>query len=90
MPQDLDFYKKIQLTKRLQETLQLVAEGKSDVQIGGILGISFDTAHGYRKDLRAIFDAHCSTQLVIKAVLLGFIDTDKIWGNTTEDPENPK
>jgi DNA-binding CsgD family transcriptional regulator len=77
----LDWYRNIKLTRRLQETLQYVAEGKTDTGIAVILSIHPMTAKRYRKDLRRIFNAHSTAELITKAVTLGFVNTDKVWEN---------
>ncbi|KRA84099.1 helix-turn-helix transcriptional regulator [Altererythrobacter sp. Root672] len=53
------------LSRREQECLRLVAAGKSDWEIGRILGIAEATARQYVKRARAAYDVATRTQLVV-------------------------
>jgi DNA-binding CsgD family transcriptional regulator len=72
------WYSHIKLDARLQESLQLIAEGKTDDQIACSLKLSHESAKRDRKKLREIFSSGSTAELITKAVALGFIDTDKI------------
>jgi DNA-binding CsgD family transcriptional regulator len=76
-----DWYCRIELTPRLKETLQLLASGYTDQQIALEMDFSPETAKRNRKDLREIFNSHNTTEMVTKAVALGFVDVQKIWAN---------
>jgi LuxR family transcriptional regulator, quorum-sensing system regulator CciR len=53
------------LSPRELECLRLVAMGKTDWEIGMILGLSIETARQYVKRARAAYDAVSRTQLVV-------------------------
>ena len=53
------------LSRREIQCLQLVAMGKTDWEIGRILGLSTETARQYVKRARAAYDAVSRTQLVV-------------------------
>jgi LuxR family transcriptional regulator, quorum-sensing system regulator CciR len=53
------------LSPRELECLRLVAMGKTDWEIGTILGLSIETARQYVKRARAAYDAVSRTQLVV-------------------------
>jgi DNA-binding CsgD family transcriptional regulator len=78
MKKKYSWYSHIKLDKRLQDTLQLIAEGKTDDQISIILNRSHESAKRDRKKLRSLFQAQSTAELITKSVALGFIDTDKI------------
>jgi DNA-binding CsgD family transcriptional regulator len=66
------------LSRREQECLRLVAAGKSDWEIGRILGIAEATARQYVKRARAAYDVATRTQLVVHGLRdawIGFGDT---------------
>ena len=56
------------LTPREREILQLLAEGKSNKEIGNILGISVKTAETHRANIMLKLDFHSITELVRYAV----------------------
>lgn len=53
------------LSRREVQCLRLVALGKTDWEIGVILGLSPETAHQYVKRARAAYDAVSRSQLVV-------------------------
>lgn len=53
------------LSRREVQCLQLVAMGKTDWEIGRILGLSTETARQYVKRARAAYDAVSRTQLAV-------------------------
>jgi DNA-binding NarL/FixJ family response regulator len=56
------------LTPRQREVLQLVAEGKSNKEIGTMLGMSAKTAETHRTHIMARLDLHTMTELVRYAI----------------------
>jgi DNA-binding NarL/FixJ family response regulator len=56
------------LTPREREILQLLAEGKSNKEIAGVLGISVKTAETHRANIMLKLDFHSITELVRYAV----------------------
>jgi len=56
------------LTPRQREILQLLAEGKSNKEIAGVLGISVKTAETHRANIMLKLDFHSITELVRYAV----------------------
>jgi DNA-binding NarL/FixJ family response regulator len=56
------------LTPREREILQLLAEGKSNKEIAGFLGISVKTAETHRANIMLKMDFHSITELVRYAV----------------------
>ena len=56
------------LTPREREIVQLLAEGKSNKEIGGLLGISVKTAETHRANIMLKLDIHSITELVRYAV----------------------
>ena len=56
------------LTKREREVLQLLAEGKSNKEIGTVLGISTKTAETHRTRLMAKLGVHSIAELVRYAI----------------------
>jgi len=61
------------LSRRELQCVELVAAGKSDWEIGVILGISRETARQYVKRARAAYDAVSRSQLAIRALVDGRI-----------------
>ncbi|MCL5746422.1 MAG: LuxR C-terminal-related transcriptional regulator [Acidobacteria bacterium] len=61
------------LTRREEEVLRLVAEGKSTKQIAGALGISFKTAVSHRSRIMQKLDIHETATLVRFAIRHGVI-----------------
>lgn len=62
------------LSLREQQVLQHVAEGMTNPQIGGILGISHKTVARHRERIMNKLDMHSSTELVKFAIRTGLID----------------
>lgn len=62
------------LTRREREVLQLLAEGKSNKEIGAALGISVKTAETHRARLMAKLGVHSVAELVRYAVRNQIID----------------
>ncbi|SMF61054.1 LuxR family transcriptional regulator, quorum-sensing system regulator CciR [Allosphingosinicella indica] len=56
------------LSRRERQCVRLIAEGKSDWEIGVILGLSAETVHGYVKRARAAYDVATRAQLVVCAL----------------------
>ena len=61
------------LSRREQACLRLAAAGKSDWEIGRILGIAEETARQYLKRARAAYDVPTRTQLVVHGLRDGWI-----------------
>lgn len=59
------------LTARQRECTALVAQGKTDWEIGQIIGISRDTVHEYIEAARKKFDVRSRPQLVLAAFRSG-------------------
>lgn len=66
-------YDPIRLTPRQLECIVLMARGKSDWEIGKILGISEETAKRYAKDAREAYGVPKRIQVVIRALFDGQI-----------------
>jgi DNA-binding NarL/FixJ family response regulator len=64
----VDRYSRSRLTPREREILQLLAEGKSNKEIAGFLGISVKTAETHRANIMLKLDFHSITELVRYAV----------------------
>jgi DNA-binding NarL/FixJ family response regulator len=56
------------LTPRQREILQLLAEGKSNKEVAGVLGISVKTAETHRANIMLKLNFHSITELVRYAV----------------------
>ena len=65
------------LSRREIECLRLVAAGKTDDEIGTILGISRETARQYVKRARSAYDVVSRTQLAVLGLRDGHIDFDE-------------
>jgi LuxR family quorum sensing-dependent transcriptional regulator len=63
----------ITLSKREQEVLQWAAEGKSEWEIGLILGLSEHTAEKFIRSARMKLQAGNRTHAVAQAIRLGLI-----------------
>jgi LuxR family quorum-sensing system transcriptional regulator CciR len=61
------------LSPRELQCLRLVAAGKSDWEIGKIIGISEETAHQYVKRARAAYGVVTRAQLVVEGLRTGRI-----------------
>jgi two-component system response regulator NreC len=70
MGKDLDI-----LSKRERQVLELVAEGKTNPQIGSQLGISPKTVARHRERIMSKLDMHTAADLVKFAIRTGLIDT---------------
>ena len=66
------------LSKREIECVRLVALGKSDWEIGVILGISAETAKQYVKQSRLAYGVASRTQLAVCALYDGWIDFNEV------------
>ncbi len=64
------------LSDRKLECLQLLAIGKTDFEIGGILGLKVSTVRSYMALLRQDFDVYSRTQLAAEALRFGLISYD--------------
>ena len=67
-PRDDSASDRRRLTPREREILQLLAEGKSNKEIAGFLGISVKTAETHRANIMLKLDFHSITELVRYAV----------------------
>jgi LuxR family transcriptional regulator, quorum-sensing system regulator CciR len=65
------------LSPREQQCLRLVARGKTDWEIGRLLGISEATARQYVKRARAAYDVVSRTQLVVHGLRDAWIGFDE-------------
>jgi DNA-binding NarL/FixJ family response regulator len=61
------------LTAREREVLQLVAEGKSSKEIGGLLSIAVKTAETHRANIMTKLDIHDTAGLVRYAIRRGLV-----------------
>lgn len=66
------------LSPRQIECVALVAQGKSDWEIGQILGLSRDTVHEYVEAARQRYGVRRRTQLVLWAVRDGHLNIDAL------------
>lgn len=64
------------LTRRELECLKWVAAGRSDPQIGMILGLSPNTIHAHVEAAKRKLMANSRAQLVLRAVMAGIIRSD--------------
>ncbi len=64
----LNYSSRSRLTPREREILQLLAEGKSNKEVAGFLGISVKTAETHRANIMLKLDFHSITELVRYAV----------------------
>ncbi len=64
------------LTNREREVLQLIAEGRSNREIAGLLHISVKTVETHRANLMAKLDIHSTAELTQYAIRKGMISTD--------------
>jgi LuxR family quorum-sensing system transcriptional regulator CciR len=70
----------VHVSNRERECLVWIARGKSDSEIGTILGISTETVRQYVKHARAAYDVVSRSQLVAHALLAGTISFPEIAG----------
>lgn len=68
------------VSDRERECLLWIARGKTDSEIGTILGISAETVRQYVKHARATYDVVSRSQLVAHALLAGTISFPEIAG----------
>jgi two-component system, NarL family, response regulator NreC len=61
------------LTRRQRQVLQLVAEGRTTKEIGGLLGVSAKTAESHRVALMAKLDLHDTASVVRYAIRHGLV-----------------
>jgi two-component system response regulator NreC len=61
------------LTPREREILQLLAEGKSNKDIAGLLNLSLYTVETHRRNLQDKLNVHSFAELILYAVRKGFI-----------------
>jgi two-component system response regulator NreC len=64
------------LTNREREVLQLIAEGRSNREIAGLLHISVKTVETHRANLMDKLDIHSTAELTQYAIQKGMISTD--------------
>jgi DNA-binding NarL/FixJ family response regulator len=63
-----------QLSAREIQVLRLVAMGRSNKEIAGLLGVSVNTVAVHRSNLMATLDVHKAAELVLIAVKKGLVD----------------
>lgn len=68
----------IALSPRQIDCIDLVAQGKSDWEIGQILGLSRDTVHEYVEGARRRYGVRRRTQLVLRAVRDGHLNIEAL------------
>lgn len=68
----------VALSPRQIDCIDLVAQGKSDWEIGQILGLSRDTVHEYVEGARRRYGVRRRTQLVLRAVRDGHLNIDAL------------
>jgi DNA-binding NarL/FixJ family response regulator len=61
------------LTQREREVLQLIAEGKTNKEISGMLAMSVKTVESHRRNLMLKLDIHETASLVRHAIRIGLI-----------------
>lgn len=66
------------LSPRQIDCIDLVARGKSDWEIGQILGLSRDTVHEYVESARRRYGVRRRTQLVLRALRDGHLNIDAL------------
>ena len=70
--------KPVALSPRQIDCLDLVAQGKSDWEIGQILGLSRDTVHEYVEGARRRYGVRRRTQLVLRAFRDGHLNIEAL------------
>lgn len=73
-----DLHARPRLSRRQQQCVALMAQGKSDWEIGIILSLSEETVTGYLNAARDRFGVARRTQLAIAALLSGDVSIDEI------------
>ncbi len=61
------------LTQREKQVLQLIAQGKSNKEIAGLLGLSVNTVSVHRANLMEALNIHRTAELVLYAVRKGLV-----------------
>jgi DNA-binding CsgD family transcriptional regulator len=64
------------LTNRENQCLRWVAAGRSDPQIGMILGLSANTIHAHIESAKTKLGANSRAQLVLRAVMAGILRSE--------------
>jgi LuxR family quorum-sensing system transcriptional regulator CciR len=77
------------LNRRELQCLRLAAAGKTDMEIGIILGISTETVRQYVKRARAAYDVVTRTQLVVLGLRDDWISFDEALDARGLDPSRP-
>jgi DNA-binding NarL/FixJ family response regulator len=62
------------LTAREKQVLQLIAEGKSNKEIAGLLGLSVNTVSVHRANIMEALGIHRTAELVLYAVQKGLVN----------------
>lgn len=75
---DRPVYEPVSLSPRQIDCIALVAQGKSDWEIGQILNLSRDTVHEYVEAARRRYGVRRRTQLVLRAVRDGHLNIDAL------------
>ena len=75
-PKDMSQNKAVALTTREAEVLQLVAEGRTNKQIGELLFLSAKTIEKHRQNLMAKLKIHDTAGLTRYAISKGIIESD--------------
>jgi LuxR family transcriptional regulator, quorum-sensing system regulator CciR len=75
---DLPIRQRVPLTPRLRDCIELAARGKSDWEIGQILGLSQATVTTYMQRARALYDVPTRMQVVVMALYDGEIAFDAV------------
>ncbi len=63
------------LTERERQVLKLVAEGRSNKEVAGVLGVSIKTAMSHREHVMQKLGLHSRTDLIRFAIRAGVITT---------------
>jgi len=63
------------LTEREKEILQLLAEGRSNKDVAGVLNLSTNTVETHRTRIMQKLDLHSTADIVLYAVRKGIIST---------------
>jgi two-component system, NarL family, response regulator NreC len=61
------------MTPRQREIVQMIAEGRSQEEIAGILGVSQKTVEFHKHNIQQSFNLHSNADLVLFAVKQGLI-----------------
>ena len=71
---DLDFSGAAQLTRRERQVVRLVADGRSNDEIGAALGVTTKTVEGHLRRLFERLGAQSRTELATRAVREGWLE----------------